>query len=134
MSVPRETIAAVATAQGRGGVGIVRISGPLASVAAKAFSGRELKPRFAHYGPFFSENDEVLDQGIALYFPGPNSFTGEDVLELQGHGGLYLEDCNEAVPSPEGERRFGYVPHIRDREAAARLWSVSEALLVQAGL
>lgn len=54
--------------------------------------------------------------------------------ELQGHGGLYLEDCNEAVPSPEGERRFGYVPHIRDRDAAERLWSVSEALLAQAGL
>lgn len=53
--------------------------------------------------------------------------------ELQGHGGLYLEDCNEAVPSPEGERRFGYVPHIRDRDAAAQLWQVSEALLAQAG-
>jgi NAD(P)-dependent dehydrogenase (short-subunit alcohol dehydrogenase family) len=53
--------------------------------------------------------------------------------ELQGHGGLYLEDCNEAVPSPEGERRFGYVPHVRDREAAAKLWTVSEAMLAQAG-
>ncbi len=53
--------------------------------------------------------------------------------ELQGHGGLYLEDCNEAVPSPEGERRWGYVPHIRDRDAAARLWAASEALLAQAG-
>ena len=53
--------------------------------------------------------------------------------ELQGHGGRYLEDCNEAVPSPEGERRFGYVPHVRDREAAARLWDVSEAMLAQAG-
>lgn len=52
--------------------------------------------------------------------------------ELQGHGGLYLEDCNEAIPSPEGERRFGYVPHIRDRAAAERLWAVSEALLAQA--
>jgi NAD(P)-dependent dehydrogenase (short-subunit alcohol dehydrogenase family) len=52
--------------------------------------------------------------------------------ELQSHGGLYLEDCNEAVPSPEGERRFGYVPHIRDRDVAARLWAVSEALLAQA--
>lgn len=49
--------------------------------------------------------------------------------ELQGHGGLYLEDCNEAVPSPEGERRFGYAPHIRDRAAAARLWELSEAML-----
>jgi NAD(P)-dependent dehydrogenase (short-subunit alcohol dehydrogenase family) len=51
--------------------------------------------------------------------------------ELQGHGGLYLEDCNEAVPSPEGERRFGYVPHIRDRAAAERLWAVSEDLLAR---
>jgi len=53
--------------------------------------------------------------------------------ELQGHGGLYLEDCNEAVPSPEGERRFGHVPHIRDRAVAERLWAVSEAMLAQAG-
>jgi NAD(P)-dependent dehydrogenase (short-subunit alcohol dehydrogenase family) len=51
--------------------------------------------------------------------------------ELQGHGGLYLEDCNEALPSPEGERRFGYVPHIRDRAAAERLWAVSEDLLAR---
>jgi tRNA modification GTPase len=100
MSVPAETIAAVATAQGRGGVGIVRISGPLASKAAQAFSARELKPRYAHYGPFYGENREVLDEGIALYFPGPNSFTGEDVLELQGHGGpvvldMLLQRCIE---------------------------------------
>ena len=53
--------------------------------------------------------------------------------ELQGHGGLYLEDCNEAVPSPEGERRYGYMPHVRDRKAAARLGQVSEAMLAQAG-
>ncbi|MDP2146600.1 MAG: tRNA uridine-5-carboxymethylaminomethyl(34) synthesis GTPase MnmE, partial [Pseudomonas sp.] len=92
MSAPRETIAAVATAQGRGGVGIVRISGPLAGIAAKAISGRELKPRYAHYGPFFGEDLEVLDEGLALYFPGPNSFTGEDVLELQGHGGPIVLD------------------------------------------
>jgi len=53
--------------------------------------------------------------------------------ELQGRGGLYLEDCNEAIPSPAGERRFGYVPHIRDRAVAERLWAVSEAMLAQAG-
>ncbi|MEK1913534.1 MAG: tRNA uridine-5-carboxymethylaminomethyl(34) synthesis GTPase MnmE, partial [Pseudomonas chlororaphis] len=116
MNVPRETIAAVATAQGRGGVGIVRISGPLASAAAKAISGRELKPRYAHYGPFFSDRDEVLDEGIALYFPGPNSFTGEDVLELQGHGGPIVLDmllqrclqlgCRLARPGEFSERAF----------------------------
>lgn len=82
-----DTIAAVATAPGRGGVGIVRVSGKLSLQIAKAVLGKEPKPRYAHYGPFFNEQGEVLDQGIALYFPNPNSFTGEDVLELQGHGG-----------------------------------------------
>lgn len=116
MSVPAETIAAVATAQGRGGVGIVRISGPLASKAALAFCERELKPRYAHYGPFYGENREVLDEGIALYFPGPNSFTGEDVLELQGHGGPIVLDmllqhciqlgCRLARPGEFSERAF----------------------------
>jgi len=66
MSAPRETIAAVATAQGRGGVGIVRISGPLAGVAAKAISGRELKPRYAHYGQFLDADHSVLDEGLAI--------------------------------------------------------------------
>ena len=116
MSVPAQTIAAVATAQGRGGVGIVRISGPLASIAAHAFTERELKPRYAHYGPFYGENSEVLDEGIALYFPGPNSFTGEDVLELQGHGGPIVLDmllqrciqlgCRLARPGEFSERAF----------------------------
>ncbi|MFP3518047.1 tRNA uridine-5-carboxymethylaminomethyl(34) synthesis GTPase MnmE [Pseudomonas sp. SIMBA_077] len=116
MSVPAQTIAAVATAQGRGGVGIVRISGPLATLAAQAFTGRELKPRYAHYGPFYGESGEVLDEGIALYFPGPNSFTGEDVLELQGHGGPIVLDmllqrcvelgCRLARPGEFSERAF----------------------------
>ena len=116
MSVPAQTIAAVATAQGRGGVGIVRISGPLASLAAHAFTGRELKPRYAHYGPFYGESGVVLDEGIALYFPGPNSFTGEDVLELQGHGGPIVLDmllqrcvelgCRLARPGEFSERAF----------------------------
>ena len=116
MSVPAQTIAAVATAQGRGGVGIVRVSGPLARAAAQAFCERELKPRYAHYGPFYGENREVLDEGIALYFPGPNSFTGEDVLELQGHGGPIVLDmllqrciqlgCRLARPGEFSERAF----------------------------
>jgi tRNA modification GTPase len=116
MNVPRETIAAIATAQGRGGVGIVRISGPLASKAAVAITGREPKPRFAHYGPFCDETGQVIDEGIALYFPGPNSFTGEDVLELQGHGGpvvldMLLQRCLQlgsrlARPGEFSERAF----------------------------
>ena len=116
MSTTRETIAAVATAQGRGGVGIVRVSGPLAKTLALAICQRELKPRYAHYGPFFADAEQVLDEGLALYFPGPNSFTGEDVLELQGHGGpvvldLLLRRCLQlgarlAHPGEFSERAF----------------------------
>ncbi|MFJ4144094.1 tRNA uridine-5-carboxymethylaminomethyl(34) synthesis GTPase MnmE [Pseudomonas sp. NPDC089734] len=116
MNVPRETIAAIATAQGRGGVGIVRISGPLASKAAQAIIGRTPKPRFAHYSPFEDESGQVIDEGIALYFPGPHSFTGEDVLELQGHGGpvvldMLLQRCLQlgsrlARPGEFSERAF----------------------------
>ncbi|TVP55928.1 MAG: tRNA uridine-5-carboxymethylaminomethyl(34) synthesis GTPase MnmE [Halomonadaceae bacterium] len=88
----RATIAALATAQGRAGVGIVRLSGPAVLELAQAFLGFTPKPRHAHYGPFLDSNGQVLDQGIALFFPNPHSFTGEDVLELQGHGGPVVMD------------------------------------------
>lgn len=87
-----ETIAALATPTGRGGVGIVRVSGPLASEIAGKVLGRCPKARSAEYLPFTNFQGEVIDQGIALYFPGPHSFTGEDVLELQGHGGPVVMD------------------------------------------
>lgn len=87
-----DTIAAIATATGRGGVGIVRVSGPKATLVAEQLLKIKLQPRHAHYCDFSSSNGEVLDQGIALFFPGPNSFTGEDVLELQGHGGPVILD------------------------------------------
>src|SRR5690625_922427 len=87
----QDTIAALATPPGRGGVGIIRVSGPLCATLAEAVVGHCPTPRRAHYGPFHGAN-AVIDQGIALYFPGPHSFTGEDVLELQGHGGMWLLD------------------------------------------
>jgi len=87
-----DTIAAIATATGRGGVGIVRISGPKATFVSETLLKQKLQPRFAHYCPFHSNSGEILDQGIALFFPGPNSFTGEDILELQGHGGPIILD------------------------------------------
>lgn len=87
-----ETIAALATPPGRGGVGIIRVSGPLASRVAQATLGHCPKPRYAEYLPFHDQQGNVLDQGLALYFPGPHSFTGEDVLELQGHGGPVVMD------------------------------------------
>lgn len=82
-----DTIAAIATATGRGGVGIVRVSGTKVPEIAQQILGKLPQPRYAHYGHFYGDNAEILDTGIALYFPKPHSFTGEDVLELQGHGG-----------------------------------------------
>lgn len=93
-----DTIAAIATAQGRGGVGVVRVSGGDIAAIAQAVLGKLPSPRHAAYGDFLDESGEVLDQGIALYFPAPHSYTGEHVLELQGHGGsavlqLLLQRC-----------------------------------------
>ena len=88
----KDTIVAQATPIGRGGVGILRVSGPLASKVAEAVLGKTLTPRMANYLPFKDNNGETLDQGIALFFKAPNSFTGEDVLELQGHGGQVILD------------------------------------------
>ncbi|GAA3942187.1 tRNA uridine-5-carboxymethylaminomethyl(34) synthesis GTPase MnmE [Litoribacillus peritrichatus] len=87
-----DTIAAQATPPGRGGVGIIRISGPKARTLAQQLVKRELKPRYAHYGPFYDLDNHQIDEGLAIFFPGPNSFTGEDVLELQGHGGPVILD------------------------------------------
>lgn len=88
----KDTIVAQATPIGRGGVGILRVSGPLASKVAESVLGKTLTPRMANYLPFKDSNGEMLDQGIALFFKAPNSFTGEDVLELQGHGGQVILD------------------------------------------
>lgn len=104
------TIAAVATAPGRGGIGVVRVSGPLARRIARGLIGFDPRPRHAHYAVFRDAQGGALDRGIALYFPAPASFTGEDVLELQGHGGAVVLDmllarCLElgAVPARAGE-------------------------------
>ncbi|OTQ79393.1 tRNA uridine-5-carboxymethylaminomethyl(34) synthesis GTPase MnmE [Gilliamella apis] len=87
-----DTIVAQATPPGRGGVGILRVSGPKAQDVAKAVLGILPKPRYAHYLPFLASDGTTLDEGIALFFPNPHSFTGEDVLELQGHGGPVILD------------------------------------------
>ncbi len=88
MSHSESTICALASSIGKGGIGVVRISGPLSQVIAKQMLGFAPKPRYAHYGSFFNQDKVEIDQGIALFFPGPHSFTGEDVLEFQGHGGV----------------------------------------------
>ena len=87
-----DTIAAQATPAGRGGVGIIRVSGPATRVIASAILGHCPQPRHAEYLRFCDMHQAVIDEGIALFFPGPHSFTGEDVLELQGHGGPVVMD------------------------------------------
>ncbi|KQR60923.1 tRNA modification GTPase [Acidovorax sp. Leaf160] len=112
--LPRHTdpIAAIATAPGRGAVGIVRVSGRGLGGLVHALCGRALKPREATYLPFRDAAGQPIDQGLALYFPAPHSYTGEDVLELQAHGGpvvlqLLLARCLEAAAAtaaaPAGE-------------------------------
>jgi len=112
----QDSIAAIASAPGHGGIGIVRVSGPLARSIAKAIGGRMPQARHAHYWPLLDGAKQVLDQGIVLFFPAPHSFTGEDVLELQAHGGpvlldLLLRRCLElgarqARPGEFSERAF----------------------------
>ncbi len=87
-----DTICAIATPSGIGGVGIVRVSGPLVKAIASAVIGEIPPDRFAHYSAFLNSKKEIIDKGISLFFPGPNSFTGEDVLELQAHGGPIILD------------------------------------------
>ena len=83
----RNTIAAISTAQGQGGIGIVRLSGNDALKIAKKICSGKITPRYAGFHNFQDESQETLDQGIVLYFSNPHSFTGEDVIEFQGHGG-----------------------------------------------
>jgi tRNA modification GTPase len=111
-----DTIAAIATARGNGPVGIIRLSGPDSLAIALALSGSELTPRYAHYRSFLDSEGQTIDSGLAIFFPGPNSFTGEDVVEIQGHGGhivlqTLLSRCidlgaRQARPGEFSERGF----------------------------
>ena len=100
-----DPIVAIATAPGRGAVGIVRVSGKDIAPVIAALCGRALAPRQATYLPFRDAQGQVIDQGLAIHFPAPHSYTGEDVLELQAHGGpvvlqLLLARCLEAGAAP----------------------------------
>ncbi len=91
-AVEQDTIAAVATAPGQGGIGIVRLSGSDAYRIGSDLCRRDFEPRHAHYCQFLDADGNTLDSGVALYFPAPHSFTGEAVIELQGHGGTAVMD------------------------------------------
>src|SRR5579872_5078457 len=118
------TIAAIATPPGRGGIGIVRISGPDASVIARELTGHAPKARRAQLRRFKDEDGGILDTGLVLYFQGPDSFTGEDVLELHGHGGAVVQDmllqrvldlgARQARPGEFSERAFRSEEHTSE--------------------
>ena len=88
-----DSIVAIATPPGRGGIGIVRLSGANMAYFADHITGKTLSPRVATFCPFLGSDGTMLDEGVAIYFPAPASFTGEHVLELQGHGGPVILDA-----------------------------------------
>lgn len=113
-----QPIVAIATAPGRGAVGMVRVSGKRLDALVQQLVGRALRPREATYLPFCDRAGVPIDQGLALYFPGPHSFTGEDVLELQAHGGpvvlqLLLARCLEAAAQPDPVTGQACLPGLR---------------------
>lgn len=113
-----DPIAAIATAPGRGAVGIVRVSGRQLMPLARAITGRDLAPRMATYGPFLDADGSAIDHGLALFFPAPHSYTGEDVLELQAHGGpvvlqLLLARCLSAAQETDAATGQPRLPRLR---------------------
>lgn len=140
-----DTITAQATPPGRGGVAIVRVSGPLVKDITQHLLGCELAPRQATYLPFRDINNELIDQGVALFFPNPHSFTGEDVLELQGHGGPVVVDmlvqriltlgARLARPGEFSERAFlNGKMDLTQAEAIADLISASSTQAVRSAM
>ncbi|MGB4059986.1 MAG: tRNA uridine-5-carboxymethylaminomethyl(34) synthesis GTPase MnmE [Burkholderiaceae bacterium] len=114
----QDPIVAIATAPGRGAVGIVRVSGQGLGPLVEALVGRALRPREATYLPFKDATGQAIDHGLALFFPGPHSFTGEDVLELQAHGGpvvlqMLLARCLEAAAQPVAHGAAPVLPRLR---------------------
>lgn len=132
-----DTIVAIATAPGRGGIGILRLSGPAAAPIGRALSGRTtLRPRHAHHSLFRDGDGQPIDDGLLLFFPGPHSFTGEDVVEVQGHGSPVvldhlLERCiqlgaRQARPGEFSQRAF-----LNDRLDLAQAEAIAD--LIEAG-
>ena len=135
-----DTIAAIATAPGRGGIGVVRVSGAALAGFAQGLVGKLPPPRLATLAGFKNGRGEILDQGLLLYFPAPHSFTGEDVLELQGHGGpvimqLLLERCLELgarLAEPGEFTRRAFLNDKLDLAQAEAVADLIEAATAQA--
>jgi len=128
-----DIIVAQATPPGKGGVGILRISGSSLENISKQLLNKLPSPRLAEYLPFLDENLETIDIGLAIYFPGPNSFTGEDVLELHGHGGQVIMDillkrvitCGARLAEP-GE--FSYRAFMNDKMDLSQAEAVADLI------
>jgi tRNA modification GTPase len=141
----RDTIAAIASAPGRGAVGVIRVSGPAAPQVADGILGRLPAPRRAQLSRFLDAEGRSIDEGLALYFPAPASYTGEHVLELQGHGGAVIVDlvlqrllelgCRMARPGEFSERAFlnGKID-IAQAEAIADLIEAGSAAAARAAV
>jgi len=133
MQNPATTICAQTTPPGSGGVGIIRLSGPQALTIGQRLSRNTGQPRHAHYGPILDHQGQQIDAGITLYFPGPDSFTGEDVFEFQGHGGQVIMDmllremthlgAELARPGEFSERAF-----INDKLDLAQAESIADLI------
>ena len=128
-----DVIAAIATAPGRGGIGVVRISGEDMRHFSQEILGKIPVPRFATLSNFLAENGEVIDQGIAVYFPAPHSYTGQDVLELQGHGGdavlrRLLGRCLELGARPAEPGEFTRRAFLNDKMDLAQAESVADLI------
>jgi tRNA modification GTPase len=131
-----DVIAAIATAPGRGGIGVVRVSGPDLTLLTESIVGRPLPPRLACYVRFKDGSGDILDEGIALYFQAPHSFTGEHVLELQGHGGpqvlqLVLERCLELGARLAEPGEFSRRAFLNDKIDLAQAESIADLIDAQ---
>lgn len=134
--LPADTIAAIATAPGRAGIGVVRVSGPAVRAVAAAILGRTLQPRIATLCDFLDAESRILDNGIAIFYAAPHSYTGEDVLELQGHGGLavlqlVVRRCMELGARPALPGEFTQRAFLNDKLDLAQAESVAD--LIDAG-
>lgn len=128
-----DVIASISTALGRGGIGVVRISGPNLVPFMEALLGKTLSPRYASYTHFPAADGSVIDSGLALYFPAPHSFTGEDVLELQGHGGQIVLKMLQARCIELGARladpgEFTQRAFLNDRIDLAQAESIADLI------
>jgi tRNA modification GTPase len=128
-----DTIAAIATAPGRAGIGVVRVSGPAVRNIAAAILGRTLQARVATLCDFLETESRILDRGIAIFYPAPHSYTGEHVLELQGHGGLavlqlVLRRCLDLGARPAQPGEFTQRAFLNDKLDLAQAESVADLI------